>query len=410
MNSQRLMSPSAMLSYNLSIVLRTIKKYGPISRADIARRLGCSKSTISAGITSLQELNLVRNVGSGNPKTGRKSILLAFNPGGHFVIAVDLRWKNVVTALVDMSGAVHYKSSYRRLNKNPERMIGRMVEEVESLIEKSGIPAESIEAVGIMVPGIVDTEKGRVRYSTPLEWDDEVDLLTPVRERLGKPVTVYNDANALALGEIWKGCGNQYSDLAFIYTEGGVGGACIHAGKIILGADAAAGEFGKMMVAGRRGTCRSEMILSLPALLARFGDSSAAGTAGMEYEETVRRAIALIGQGKLLDSNLRMIDEILDAMAQMVVGIIAVFNPQAVVVNCSYLPDPREFLNLLEHRVCDYLPKRPQRTVNLLESRLNGENEVLGAAAAAISRSRFYFVLQDGAAEAMQQNYLVRVA
>ena len=396
-----------MLSYNLSIVLRTIKRYGPISRADIARRLECSKSTISGSIATLEELHLVHNVGNGNPRTGRKSILLAFNPSGHFVVAVDLRWKNVVLAIVDMSGAIHSKSSYRRLNKEPKPMIRRMVEEAASLVDESGIPAERIEAVGIMVPGIVDTEKGRVRYSTPLEWDHEVDLLTPVRERLDKAVTVYNDANALALGEIWKGHGNRYSDLAFIYTEGGVGGACVHAGKIILGADAAAGEFGKMIVSGKEGACRSETLLSLPALLARFGDSS---TDEIEYEETVRRAIALIGRGMLLNSNLEMMNEILDTMAQVVVGIVAVFNPQAIVVNCSYLPDPGAFLDLLERKVCDYLPKRPKRTVNLLESCLNGETEVLGAAAAAISRSRFHFVLQDVGVEAIPRNYLVAVA
>ena len=162
-----------------------------------------------------------------------------------------------------------------------------------------------------------------------------------------------------------------------------------------------------MIVSGKEGACRSETLLSLPALLARFGDSS---TAEMEYEETIRRAIALIGRGMLLDSNLEMMNEILDTMAQVVVGIVAVFNPQAIVVNCSYLPDPSAFLELLERKVCDYLPERPKRTVNLLESCLNGETEVLGAAAAAISRSRFHFVLQDVGVEAIPRNYLVAVA
>ncbi|MCK5251210.1 MAG: ROK family protein, partial [Spirochaetaceae bacterium] len=268
----------------------------------------------------------------------------------------------------------------------------------------SGIPLTKIEALGIMVPGIVDTENGIVRYSSTLGWDDEVDLVGPVSVRFDKQITIYNDANALALGEIWTGCGNQYPHLAFLYTEGGVGGACIYNGRIILGTNAAAGEFGKILVTGEQGPQRSESLLSLPNLLAKYGESE---PKEMEYEEVVRKAISLVRNGHLLDSTLKMIDEIVDKMAQVVVGIIAVFNPQAVIINCSYLPDPEAFLEMLKVRVSGYLPGKPHRTINLLQSCLNDKTEVIGAAAAAISRSRFYFVLQDMENQNMDQNYLV---
>jgi predicted NBD/HSP70 family sugar kinase len=401
---QRLMSPSTMLAYNLSIVLQTIKKSGPISRADIARELQCSKSTITSSIAALEELELVHSVGNGNPKTGRKSILLAFNPTAHFFVAVDLRWKKVNLAIVDMSGQIHSDLSYQRTNTNPAHLIEKMNDGIRSLINDSEIPAAKIEALGIMVPGIVDTEEGIVRYSSTLGWDDEVDLVGPVRACFDKQITIFNDANALALGEIWTGCGNKYQHLAFIYTEGGVGGACIYNGRIILGANAAAGEFGKILVTGERGAQRSESLLSLPSLLARYGDNE---PVNMEFEEVVRKAISLVRNGELLNSRLKMIDEIVDKMAQVIVGIIAVFNPQAVIINCSYLPDPDSFLEMLNERVSGYLPGKPHRSINLLQSCLNDKTEVIGAAAAAISRSRFHFVLQDMENRDNDQNYLV---
>ncbi len=393
-----------MLSYNLSIVLQTIKKHGPISRADIARELQCSKSTISSSIAALQELELVHDVGSGNPKTGRKSILLAFNPTAHYFVAVDLRWKKVNLAIVDMAGEIHSDFSYQRTNTHPGVLTERVKDGIQALIDDSGVPFEKIEAIGIMVPGIVDTDQGIVRYSSTLGWENEVNLVEPIQSRFDRPITIFNDANALALGEIWTGCAGRYEHLAFIYTEGGVGGACVYNGRIILGTNAAAGEFGKVLVSGESGAQRSEALLSLPSLLARYGEDE---PGDMEYEEVVRKAIALIGNGATINSTLKMIDEVVDKMAQVIVGIIAIFNPQAVIVNCSYLPDPDRFLKLLEARVSAYLPEKPHRTINLLQSCLNDTTEVIGAAAAAISRSRFHFVLQDTVEDRYSRNYLV---
>ena len=96
-----------------------------------------------------------------------------------------------------------------------------------------------------------------------------------------------------------------------------------------------------------------------------------------------------------LKQNGQQIDFIVDKMAQVVIGITAVFNPQAIIINCSYLPDPDGFLELLKKRVIAYLPQKSERTLKLLKSRINNQSAIIGAAAAAISRSRFDFMLQE---------------
>ena len=145
--------------------------------------------------------------------------------------------------------------------------------------------------------------------------------------------------------------------------------------------------------------------MSLPSLLSRYSDTE---TRDMDYEEVVKTAIALIRDGNLFGSTLSMIDEVINNMAQIVVNLVAVFNPEAVIVNCSYLPDPEEFLSLLMERIYKYLPSKPHRTINLLPSCLDDKTEVLGAAAAAISQSRFHFVLQDTGGQFNNQHYLVK--
>lgn len=388
----RLMSPSSMLSYNLSLILKIIKMYGPISRADISRKLGSSKSTISSGIKTLEEMGLVNNVGSGNPKTGRKSILLAFNPQAYFFIAADMRWKKVNLAIVDMSGEIHEELTYHREETDPDIVIAKFIHKIKSIMDFSPIPNDRIEAVGIMIPGIVDTDAGIVKYSSTLGWENEVDIVSKVRSVIKKQITILNDANALTLGEMWLGSGKSYNQFAFIYTEGGMGGAYVLDGKIVLGIDAAAGEFGKILITGNQKSERAESRLCLKSILAQYSKED---TSNLAYEEIVGKVLRLIANDKLQNSTLLMIDQILNDMAQVIVNIIAICNPEAFILNCSYMPEPDKFLTLLTKKVYSYLPEKPKRTVKLLNSSLNDKDEVLGAAAAAISRSRFDFVLNN---------------
>ena len=401
-----LMSPSKMFVYNLSIVLRTIKEKGPLSQADIARKLACSKSAISSSINLLKRLNLVKSAGSGNLKRGRKSILLQFNPEAYFFIAVDLRWKKVNLAIIDMAGNIHHELTYRRTDTDPVLLIKKMSRKILKLIADSSINDDNIEGIGIMVPGIVDTNSGIVRYSSTLGWEEEVPLVKLVRESINKQIIIYNDANALALGEMWIGNGKGYSNMAFIYTEGGLGGACLHNGEIILGDNAAAGEFGKVLITSDNKPQRSEYSLSLPYLLSRYRGKD---TADMDYEDIVKEAIGLLQDGNSSGQSSNMMNEIVDKIAQIIVNIIAVFNPQIVIVNCSYLPNPDSFLALVRNKVTEYLPAKPHRTINIVNSKLDDKTEVVGAAAAVINHSRFHFVIHEEVPALFNQQSLLKI-
>ena len=390
---QRLMSPARMLSHNLSIVLQTLSDGGPLSQSDLARTLGCSKSTISSNIALLEKTGLVIEAGSGNPRTGRKPTLLQFNPEACFFVAVDLRWKKVDLAVVDMAGRIRYQFSYKRTDTEPAALIQTVKQGIPRLLEGSSIGYERIEGIGIMVPGIVDTHSGVVRYSSVLGWDEEVPLARLLAASIERPITVHNNANALALGEMWVGSGRGYSHLAYIYTEGGLGGACLYNGEVVLGHDGAAGEFGKMLITSAEGPRRSEQLLSLPYLLSRDGNTR---PESMDHEQAVRKATELLGGGDGRGRTSATMDELIDKMAQLVVNIVVVFDPQVVVLNWSYLPDPEVHLSRVQDRVREYLPRKPLRSITILPAGLDDRTEVIGAAAAAISHSRFRFVVHGG--------------
>ena len=97
-------------------------------------------------------------------------------------------------------------------------------------------------------PGVVDREKGTVVGAYNLNWK----TLQPVKEKIEKatgiPFFIDNDANVAALGERWKGAGENQPDVVFMTLGTGVGGGIVAEGKLLHGVAGAAGELGHITV------------------------------------------------------------------------------------------------------------------------------------------------------------------
>ena len=100
-------------------------------------------------------------------------------------------------------------------------------------------------AVGLGVPSVVDWESGRVRSSVNIPLAD-VPLRDVLRERLGVPVFVDNDASVAALAEAHD-CGARH--LVMLTLGTGVGGGVVIDGRVFRGATGAAPELGHWVIA-----------------------------------------------------------------------------------------------------------------------------------------------------------------
>lgn len=108
------------------------------------------------------------------------------------------------------------------------------------------VSREEIAGVGIGAPGPVDA-KGTVYVAVNLGWGT-FSLKNELQSLLNLPVEAGNDANVAALGEMWKGGGQGYSNVVAVTLGTGVGGGIIVDGKILSGATGAGGEIGHIHV------------------------------------------------------------------------------------------------------------------------------------------------------------------
>lgn len=108
------------------------------------------------------------------------------------------------------------------------------------------IDQTEIKGIGMGIPGIV-LEHGYVSAAVNLGWKNKK-VTEELKQLINLPVSIINDANAAALGEMWMGSGKGYHNLVMITLGTGIGGGVVIDGKIVTGLFGAAGEIGHMPI------------------------------------------------------------------------------------------------------------------------------------------------------------------
>ncbi len=237
--------PHKMRDINRQIVLNYIRDGSPISRAEIARKTELQRSTVSAIVDALLDAGLVKEIGEGDSTGGRKPKMLKIKSGVPVAIGVDVMPRKTLIAVADLSGNLLEMESFETL-PDANKMTRKIINGVKKVSEKY----ENAELeVGITVPGRTDQSTGTARYIPYFKWRDW-DIGKQVSEKTGLPVTVDNDANAIALAELWFG-GEEISkirNLIAVLVADGIGTGIIFDGQVYRGEEGAAGEFGHMIM------------------------------------------------------------------------------------------------------------------------------------------------------------------
>ena len=166
-----------------------------------------------------------------------------------YVIGLDLGGTNSVFGIVDARGEIKATTAIKTGGyEKVEDYIKASVEALQPIIEHVG-GIDKIKAMGIGAPN-GNYYNGTIEFAPNLPWahDGIVPLGKLFSDALGIPVALTNDANAAALGEMWKGGGKGYSNVVMVTLGTGVGGGVIINGKIFSGAFGASGELGHMLV------------------------------------------------------------------------------------------------------------------------------------------------------------------
>lgn len=165
------------------------------------------------------------------------------------LIGVDLGGTTIKFAILTEDGEIQQKWSIRtNVLDDGSHIVPDIVDSINHHLNLYNLSKERIIGIGMGTPGTVDFEAGTVKGAYNLNWAEPQDVRHAIEAGTGLPVTLDNDANVAALGEQWRGAGNEEPNVVFITLGTGVGGGLINEGKLIHGVSGAGGEIGHMIV------------------------------------------------------------------------------------------------------------------------------------------------------------------
>jgi N-acetylglucosamine repressor len=227
---------------NRQILLNLVREHQPVSRADLARRMGIGRGVVTSLIGALITEGALYEGETVEAPRGRKPRMLYVRTRDRLVISIDVRLSRTYVMLNDFAGTQIALETFETI-LSPAGLASELVRRVQRML-KAHDAAGRCEGIGLVVPGLVDRRTGRVVNAPQLGWRD-VDLRGPIAAGIGLPVKIENAPIACALAQMWMGQhGNGNGDFVYMTVSDGVGAAIVVNGEVVRGRDQTAGEFG----------------------------------------------------------------------------------------------------------------------------------------------------------------------
>ncbi len=330
---------------NKILVLNTVHKEKPVSRAEVAKLTGLNKSTVSALVDELLAEGLILEIGIGESQGGRKPINLSINRDFGSVIGIDLGVNYILSILTNFAGEIIWEKriAISKATDSPLQKLNELFGLIRETIKQVPQSVRGVIGIGVGAPGMVNYDQGYILSAPNLVWEN-IKLKDILEEEFAIPVLVDNEANAGAIGEKWFGLGRRTSELVYISAGIGIGAGIVINDELYRGASGLAGEMGHMTIDihGTRCTCGSigcwEEYASEKALLrylkenaANYSDSTLlAKDASVPDNLNIFQIIEAANQGdRLAIAGLKNIGYYLGIG---VANLINIFNPKCVVI------------------------------------------------------------------------------
>lgn len=362
---------------NKSIVLHMIRRHSPLSRARVSEMTGLNKATVSNLVAELCHQELVIEAGPGESSGGRKPLILHFNAMAGTVIGIELRVKQLTAVLCDLGGHVLAERDYSLLHHDLPYVLEEIHKMISDLIASAPATPYGIVGIGVGVPGMVD-ENGVVLFAPNLGWE-MVDLRGMLESSFSVPVTIDNEANAGAQGELNFGAARDVRHLLYVSAGSGIGSGIIIAGELYKGARGYAGETGHMSIEaeGKLCTCGSRGCWELYASEKTYDDPNNSLPA-----RTTPELVRFASQGQ--EDALRHFAKVGEYLGIGVTNLINSFNPEVIVIGGA-LSEAEEWLGEPLRRVVAErtLPYHKQQ-LEITFSKLGSRGTMIGAGFSAV--------------------------
>lgn len=375
-------NPQLLRTMNEQLLLDHLREYGPASRGELAKASGLSKPTVSAALAGLESAGLVHLLGSVGGRPGPTTAIYDMNARAGQVAGVDIGRDWIRVTIADLRGAVIARQDVRNTARSAVDLLRRVRGLADATAAEAELAWPEVTYAVVGGPGVLNESTGRLDFAQNLPGWGRPGLVDRLRAALEVDLSIENDVNLAAVGELARGAGLGAANFVLISIGTGVGMGIVINGSLYVGSRGAAGEVSFMptvdrvvsavdsrvhgmteAVTGAAGVARAASEAGLPAGSARevFEAAAAGDTAAMAIVETEGRRIGAL-----------------------VAAVAAILDPEFVVLGGGVGRNLDLFGDAIAQRIEELSPLRP----TIVASTLGDSGVLLGAVARAVEVAR----------------------
>ncbi len=369
-------------SKNKGRILKILMDEGPTSRADISKKLGLVRSTVSEISNEMIDFKLVNEGKKVTGNVGKRPTLLSFNKNFLYFVAVVISPYGISVAICNLMGEIMAEeTTIYPEDLNVQDILDATVEKINQLISKVDIDTSKISFISIGSPETFSKKTGKIKWAPYIRDWVGVDLKSFFESKFKVDTIMKDHVKLETLGEQWKSF-NNISNMIYLVITRGIGAGVVIDGKIREGQRGYLGEIAFLPISEKieyqeienqdknLGYFESKCdVIRINKLVEAYLKS--------KDKEVDIKDFSIIAD--LYNSNLEVSAlinrEIIKTMALGISTMIILLDPEIVVLNGEIVELGEEFLELLKSEVYKLTPYKRK----IVFSKLRKKSGILGA-------------------------------
>ena len=347
--------------HNLTTILRGIYETGICSRVEIANKVGLDQATVTRAVQKLVEKEIVFEsiLSKETRQRGRRSIGLQLSANRYRLVVVRLQRLSFKVALLDLTGNILEETEHPidALQK-PAHIFDLIVQAIEKVMTDC---SEAVLGMGLTLPGpfLEQTERILLMTESP-DWEN-FDLVHRLRKHFSNiPLYSKHDAKAAALS-VWKTQGITEDSEVMLYLSAGqgIGAGLVINGEVFRGSQGTAGEIGHTSIKqdGPQCYCGNYGCLEIYcSRLTLFRNLKANSRHSLPYPLNIDDVVQAYQMGD--KEVVKEVDQMANYLAQGLVNVINLVNPDMIVLGDEYSRFGEPFLETISEKVKECLLKK----------------------------------------------------
>lgn len=316
--------------HNQRVTLHAVRVNGPVTRTDLASTTGLTAAAIANITNRLLDERLILRAGRVHGARGQPASKFVVNPDSCFSVGLNVDRDHVTLVVLDFVGKVRARASREIQFADPATVRTFYQRSIGQMLVKAGIPRNRLVGVGVAFPDDIARAHLPDQPADYAAWASvRIDDL--LREVLGIPIFIENDAAAAAIGEMQFGFGRRYRSFFYLLVTAALGGGLVADGTYFRGANGRSGEIGWLRAQnGLGGDSELQNIVSLSCVYSRLAEQG--------FRVATPRGLMRLPPSarQIVD---RWIDDSAAALVNSFIAINCLINPEAILLG-GRLPAP----------------------------------------------------------------------